>query len=381
MKRYIYSLHSILVAVSLLFDVSASAQQTSKTFNVMTLNVDGMPEKILFVDANTGGPGVLGSIAISKYVASKDCDIVAMQEDFNYYLEIWSLLLFKYNHDEWAGGIMKGDYKVDYAHLHRNKFPTDGLNMSWKRGSKSTAYERIPWEKSFGKFSHEFDDMITKGFRCHEMVLKNGLEVVVYNMHMDASSERDEKAGNDGKDREARLSQWEQLRDYILNRMDQRPVIVVGDMNSLYHRDDVKSVFIDHINNTALATAADAWVDLQLNGQFPPYGQTAIQDEWLDKVIYINPAGTPTPIVPVQAELDTTGYLKDGKPLGDHFPLIVTFAVDEPSAIDGFAADRAVQTDDAPVYTVQGTLATPESKGILIKNGKKYIKSATSKSF
>ena len=379
MKRYTYYLHHILAAVSLLFAVSASAQQSSKTFKVMTLNVDGMPQKILFVDANAEGPGILGSIAISKYVASKDCDIVAMQEDFNYNLEIQSLLLLKYSHDEWSGGIMTSDCKVDYAHLHRNKFPTDGLNMSWKRGSKSTAYERVAWEKAFGKFSHDFDDMITKGFRCHEMVLQNGLEVVVYNMHMDASNERDEKAGNDGKDREARLSQWEQLRDYILSRMDRRPVIVMGDMNSLYHRDDVKNVFIDYINNTGLATAGDAWVELQLNGNYPQYGQTVIQDELLDKVIYINPANTQTPLVPKLAELDTTGYLKDGKPLGDHFPLIVTFAVDEASAVDGMPENPSVQTDDAPVYTVQGTLATPDQNGILIKNGKKYYKNRSSK--
>lgn len=377
MKRHTY--YYILAAALLLLTLSASAEQPSKTFKVMTLNVDGMPQKILFVNANADGPGALGSVAISKYVASKDCDIVAMQEDFNYHLEIRSLLLLKYNHDEWSGGIMTDGCKVDYAHLHRNKFPTDGLNMQWKWGSRSTAYERVAWDQAFGKFSHDFDDMITKGFRCHEMKLHNGVEVVVYNMHMDASSERDEKAGNDGKDREARISQWEQLRDYILDHLDQRPVIVAGDMNSLYHRDDVKSVFIDYINNTGLATAGDAWVELQLNGNYPRYGQSFIKDEMLDKVLYINPANSPTPVVPTLAEQDTSGYMKDGKPLGDHFPLIVTFAVDEASALDELSEERLGQTDDAPVYTVQGTLATPESEGVLIKNGKKYYKNRSSK--
>jgi hypothetical protein len=141
----------------------------------------------------------------------------------------------------------------------------------------------------------------------------------------------------------------------------------------------VKNVFIDYINNTGLATAEDAWVELQLNGNYPQYGQTAIQDELLDKVIYINPANTQTPIVPKQAELDTTGYLKDGKPLGDHFPLIVTFAVDEASAINEISDTQLMQTDGAPVYTVQGTLATPDQKGVLIKNGKKYFKNRSSK--
>lgn len=250
MKRLANYINKVWVAASLFIAAPASAQLSDDTFKVMTLNVDGLPAKILFFDVNAEGPGSAGSELISEYVASKNCDIVAMQEDFNFRWEIWSRLFAGYNHDEWAGGVMTEEYQVDYAHLHRNKFPSDGLNMSWKKECQSKGYERVAWKQCFGKFSHEFDDMVTKGFRRHEMTLQNGVEVVVYNLHMDASSERDEKAGNDAKDREARQAQWEQLRDDILSHMDPRPVIIMGDMNSLYHRDDVKHVFIDRINES-----------------------------------------------------------------------------------------------------------------------------------
>lgn len=372
MKKYLLNINKVMAAATLLLATTVSAQQTDQTFKVMTLNVDGLPAKILVFNVNPDGPASAGSELISEYVAAKNCDIVAMQEDFNYRWEIWSRLFAAYNHDEWGGGILTEECKVDYAHLHRNKFPTDGLNMSWKKECQSKAYDRVAWEKSFGKFSHDFDDIVTKGFRRHEMTLQNGVEVVVYNMHMDASSSRDEKAGNDARDREARQSQWEQLRDHILSHMDRRPIIVMGDMNSLYQRDDVKRIFIDHINETGKATASDAWVELNRGGSYPQYGQTDDQDDMLDKVIYINPTDAETPVKPLQTEWDKTGYLKaDGKPLGDHYPLIVTFtAAGSRTAIN---AVYEAQKSDAPAYTIQGMPATPNQDAVLIKNGKKRL--------
>lgn len=373
MKRFTLYINRMVVAASMMMATTAVAQQTENSFKVMTLNVDGLPAKILVFDVNSDGPASAGSELISEYIASKNCDIVAMQEDFNYRWEIWSRLFAGYNHDEWAGGVLTEECKIDYAHLHRNKLLTDGLNMVWKKEYTSKGYDRVAWKRGFGKFSHDFDDMVTKGFRRHDMMLKNGLEVVVYNMHMDASSYRDEQVGNDGMDREVRQEQWEQLREYILKNMDERPIIVMGDMNSLYHRDNVKSVFIDNINESGLATAGDAWVELKRDGSFPEYGQTEVKDDMLDKVIYINPTGTENPIAPILAELDETGYLKaDGTPLGDHYPLIVTFApAGEASEIDN---PQAAQKTDSPEYTIQGTLATPEQDGIIIKNGEKILR-------
>ena len=376
MKTLSYYKNKALTAAVLLVAATASAQQADNTFSVMTLNVDGLPAKIAFFDVNKDGPASAGSELISEYIVSKDCDIVAMQEDFNYRWEIWSRLFADYNHDEWSGGIMTEDQPaIDYAHLHHTKFTCDGLNMSWKKAGKSDVYERVAWQRSFGKFSHDFDDIITKGFRRHEMTLANGLELVVYNMHMDASSDRDEKAGNDGKDREARQTQWEQLRDYILSHLDKRPVIVMGDMNSYYHRDPVQSVFIEAIEKTGLASVGDAWVDIQHGGAFPVFGGEPTEGETLDKVIYINPNDTPTPITPKRVILDTTDYLNGGKPLGDHYPLIVTFAYDGLSTGINGVSTAQDESQDTPAYSLQGIiLPQGDQHGVVIQQHRKFIK-------
>ena len=60
-------------------------QQDNEQFSIATLNVDGLPQKVLVVKINTNGPGDTGSARIGKYLAKKDYDLVMMQEDFNYH--------------------------------------------------------------------------------------------------------------------------------------------------------------------------------------------------------------------------------------------------------------------------------------------------------
>jgi len=341
-----------------------------ETFSVMSLNVDGLPGKIYSFDVNKDGPQMPGSERISKYLLKKDCDILCLQENFNYHAEILSLLVLAYNHDEWSGGIHPELMDIDFAHLQNLKFGCDGLTMLWKNAIESADYERVPWGKSFGKFSHDFDDMITKGFRRHDVTLPGGHEVVVYNMHMEASSRRDEQKHNDGKDREARLSQWTQLRDYILSHMDNRPVIVTGDMNSLYHRDAVKSEFIEAINASGKATCGDVWVETALGGIYPQLGGEAADGEALDKILYINPAEGEQ-IVPIAYESDKEGYLDDGKPLGDHYPIIATFRIDSNDPVGIEAAKTAAKEQVA--YDLKGMKQNGQQHGIQIVGGKKVI--------
>ena len=355
----------------------AIAQDDNGSFSIMTLNVDGLPGKFLFFNVNAEGPMSAGSEAISTYMASRDCDIVAMQEDFNYRWEIWSRLFAAYEHDEWSGGVIYEEMQdADFIHPQNIKLSCDGLNMAWKRECQSTAYERVAWNRSFGKFSHDFDDIITKGFRRHEVTLQDGTEVVVYNMHMDASSERDERLGNDAKDREARLSQWEQLRQHIMERLDDRPVIVVGDMNSYYYRDPIKTVFIDAIQATGLATAGDAWVEQQWSGTYPELGSEPQADETLDKVLYINPTEARAVIAPVGVELDKTGYTNaDGQPLGDHYPLIARFSVTPSNKSVGISTTDAATPDDEPYYDLGGKkIVNRKSPGGIVISGNRKLR-------
>ena len=82
-----------------------------------------------------------------------------------------------------------------------------------------------------------------------------------------------------------------QLREHILNNMDERPIVVAGDMNSYYHRDDIKTVFIDAIEATGRAVVKDAWVEANNNGKYPSLGSDAIDGETLDNILYISPIG------------------------------------------------------------------------------------------
>jgi hypothetical protein len=153
---------------------------------------------------------------------------------------------------------------------------------------------------------------------------------------MDAGDLADEKEGVDTLDRAARLSQWQQLKDDVLEHLDTRPIIVVGDMNSYYCRDQIKAKFIDAIADSGKGTASDVWVELEKGGKYPAPvdGIVACEDdanmlengEVLDKIIYINPS-TGTKIKPVSFVYDTEGYKHDGKPLGDHYPVAATFEV------------------------------------------------------
>ena len=344
-----------------LFISPAKAQET---FSIATLNVDGLPGQIWMFNVNQEGPKSAGSERISKYLAAKNCDILCLQENFNYHWEIWSHLFACYKHDEWTGGIILEDEKPDYAHLQNFKFKCDGLNMVWKKDIKSANYERVAWTQNFGKFSHEFDDMITKGFRRHELTLPDGSEVVVYNMHMDASSDRDETKQNDARDRAARLAQWEQLRESILDKLDTRPVIVAGDMNSYYWRDDFKSKFIDAINATKRATAADAWIEKCNGGVYPKLGSDKIGDETLDKILYINPIDGAS-ITPVSVTLDKAGYTYEGKPMGDHYPLFATFSLAKRSAT-GISSVHKSNSRTTKIHTLQGQHINTPCKGVNI---------------
>ena len=214
----------------------------------------------------------------------------------------------------------------------------------------------------------------------YEMTLPEGNEIVVYNLHMDASSDRDETKGNDARDREARQAQWVQLREHILDNLDERPIVVAGDMNSFYHRDDIKTIFIDAIEATGKAIVKDAWVESCHNGMYPAVGSEAIDSETLDNILYISPIGG-YGLELVNFEIDEDGYKRDGKPLGDHYPLIARFSIiDKPYVYSGGTPNGINHiTDGSPssadTYDLNGIRQTGDlAPGTYIVNGRKVVK-------
>ncbi len=158
-------------------------------------------------------------------------------------------------------------------------------------------------------------------------------------MHMEASTEEDEVSGEDLPDRQTRIKQWLQLKDHILSKLDDRPVLVIGDFNTYYCRDDMKAKFIDPINASGRATIGDAWIEKCRDGVFPKleedtriaddgrYTGWTIRGEMPDKILYINPVGGHS-VELLSCEYDNSkAYHKDGGevPLGDHFPLFAKF--------------------------------------------------------
>jgi len=371
----------LLLAVMLGGVASASTEENER-FSITTLNVDGLPQKILVVKVNADGPGDVGSARIGKYLMKKGNDLLFLQEDFTYHGVMVPFLEDDYKMDEWTGNVGLDGHSIDFLHLQNHRFPCDGLMAFWKNDLVVTPAERTAWKQNFGKFSHAMDEMVTKGFRRYEVTLRNGSCIVVYNMHMDASDDYDVNIGNDTKDKEARMAQWMQLKEAVLAQLDSRPVIVLGDMNSLYKRDDVKRQFIDAIEETGLATVKDVYVELERGGEYPEYEageQMTDEDlepysgEVLDKILYINPVNG-TSIRPVSYSMDKEGYKFDGKPLGDHYPVSAVFEVT--SRTVGISAALSVQGDNKEaVYDLSGRKVSKPRGGLYIeRRGEKVEK-------
>lgn len=366
-----------MVVAAMMVTVNVNAQDTG-TFSIATLNVDGLPQKILVAKVNADGPGGGGSVRIGRYLQKRGYDMVFMQEDFNYHEELTVPMEDDYQMDAWSGNVDVDGHQIDFLHLQNHRFECDGLMGAWQKNIQLTSASRTPWTASFGKFSHALDEMVTKGFRRYELTLPDGLQIVVYNMHMDAGDTADEREGKDLHDRDARLMQWNQLRDDILSRLDTRPVIVVGDLNSYYCRDQIKSNFIDVIEATGRATVQDAWVELQNGGKYPDPvdgivccetdGNILESGEVLDKVLYINPTGG-TGIHAVSYRLDTEGYRHDGKMLGDHYPVSVTFqsGSGNPTGIDEIVNP---ESSDSNWYNLNGQRVDGSARGIVIERNR-----------
>lgn len=373
-QRLLWMLAAILTFCG---NLTTYGQDQDEQFSIATLNVDGLPQKLLVVNLNTDGPGSAGTARIGKYLQGKGYDLVMMQEDFNYHDVLIVLLEDEYLFDEWSGDFGVEDRSIDFLHLQNHRFTCDGLMACWKNDLTVTPMGRTAWQKNFGKFSHANDEIVTKGFRRYDVTLRSGDCIVVYNMHMDATLTEDEIEEKDAKDTEARMAQWAQLKDEVLQNLDSRPVIITGDLNSLYGRDDVKTQFIDAINESGRGTVSDVWVEMQQKGVYPTekHTDTIVGDETLDKILYINPA-MGTQIQPVAFSIDREGYQYDGKPLGDHYPVAATFKVlsDKPTGIHALQDEKKSATADHTIYNLNGQRVSESYKGIIITNGEKIIK-------
>lgn len=338
---------------STIFSITISAQGTqpeagryiSKTFKVCPFNVDGLPKTISIlgfnININNDGLEEEGAIAIGKYIVNSNIDVFALSEDFNFHPSLAAQINDEYTFGTYRGGIST-------SNLSGTKVNTDGLEFLAKAPFSFSEETCTPWNKTYGYTTNGSDELIKKGYRYYVVDLGGGAYVDFYILHMDAET--------DPKDNEARASQWEQLRDDILSKSTNRPVIVMGDTNSRYTRDDILGLFINPIEATGYYEVKDAWIDHCKNGKYPNLGDEALmvdklgyrEGEVVDKVLYLNPKKNGLNIQSLDFDVDAA-FDKS-----DHKPIIVTMKVEgstyAPAKANNWWRGETLKGGGQPVY-------------------------------
>lgn len=294
------------------------AEIVTGTFTVASMNVDGLPTKLIGITLNGDGPGAEGSKAISKAIAARNWDLFAVSEDFNYHSELMSSLT------QYQAGTHRG--KISW--LTNN---TDGLDLIWKKNLTVTGEKWTAWKDNYatGIFNtgNGADKMINKGFRFYQAAMNDDVTVDVYILHMDADS--------DQGDINARESQLRQLAAAIKATKNGNPIIVMGDTNCRYTRERLQELFVDTLNADSRFTVTDPWVKLAWNGVYPTYNSDSImaidkggpfpypQAEIVDKMFVINNTDSNVTLTVNSYTVDETFVSSNGQPLADHWPIVV----------------------------------------------------------
>lgn len=302
------------------------------TFTAATLNVDGLPLTLSFPvvgdkDINPDGPGTTGTKLISSYVANKQIDVVAFQEDFNYDTEL------KSNMGGYSFGTHRSSITTDI--IYTRPVDTDGLQFATRSAVASFSNEGIAqFTNSYSEDDinlaqlkaniKDGNSLIKKGYRYYEVTV-GGEKIDVYITHDDAGttdqSSTDPFVVSRGK-------QLKQIAEAIIAKGNtDRPKIFMGDTNCRWTREDIKANFFDILSGNY--DVSDTWVELYQNNGYPLPGQSTINEEVVDKIIYINPKGNNVmKLTPISYERDATNYVNgSGNPLSDHAPVIVKFGL------------------------------------------------------
>ena len=265
------------------------------TFTCATYNVDGLPQKVLgFISLNGDGPGSDGTKAISNKIATSGWDVVTFQENFTYNDELESA--------------MKTNYKFG---THRNfsllnalgTADTDGLGFATLNSTCSFSGET--WEAfndAYGGLTDGANTSLKKGIRHYVVTFKDGVSVDFLVTHMNS--------GSDEGHISARQGQLKQIAQYInLHlRSTNRPIVLMGDLNCRYTRDDFETYFWSNLHEDFIY--ADPWVEHSWNGVYPTLGSPSLMvpskdasstlteqsGEVVDKIIYLNNVNAPTQI-------------------------------------------------------------------------------------
>ena len=302
---------SVLLAVVLLAALAApalagEAPRVNEELTVMCYNVAGLPIPSAFSETKKVVPTATGKIG--QLLNECGCDVIAVQEDFQYH-DILARQMTNYPYQTYtAGGIPVGD----------------GLNIF----SKYPLYnvERVAWDEAYGIFTQGADELTPKGFiKC--TVDFKGLLIDFYNIHVDAFGSE--------IDCVYKVKQFHQLLDYITENSAGRSVMITGDFNANMHSDVNAKLYPIMIEEGGFQ---DAWCEVVNNGDYfqGPNRQELINQyyeqyngvSWgawdsVERMLYRSGDLTLTPV----ENTYEMRYDEEGNPLSDHATSFFLFTV------------------------------------------------------
>ena len=298
------------------------------TFTAASLNVDGLPQSVSIlltnIEINPDGPGESGTEQISTYLQNKGYDMIAVSEDFNYHNNLTK------NMGSYSWGSYRGSLSLSNV---LSTADTDGLEFAWKTNALSVSDES--WTKfntSEGGLRDGANTSIKKGYRYYTANV-NGVDIDVFITHMDADGENSHTS--------SRNAQWTEMANAIKAKNNGRPKIFMGDTNSRWTRENIKTNFMDVLSEDY--DVQDTWVEMCRNGNYDGlvdesgYGWGIVNDsdpskfsayEVVDKIFYLNPkAGNTYRLTPQSWKLELDYINSEGNQLGDHKPCVVDFTI------------------------------------------------------
>jgi hypothetical protein len=190
---------------------SASEPLRRGSFTALTYNVAGIPQ--LFSGRTPRRNNPLVGPLLDRY------DLVLVQEDFMYHRALEAGVTLAYRsppHPVSPSLVTLGDGLSQFA-----RFPME-------------AFERVRWRVCSGLLSGASDCAARKGYTYFRLVLDEGVDIDVYNLHLDAGWGRG--------DWDARGQQVTQLITEVGRRSAGRPVIIGGDTNLRWTGTDPESL-------------------------------------------------------------------------------------------------------------------------------------------
>jgi hypothetical protein len=325
-----------LLAVSLALPSTSAAPSAERTFVALTYNVAGLPQGISGGDPTTNSP--LISPLLNAY------DVVLLQEDWRDPIEAAPVLFFHDDIVSEANHPYRSEPAPPPMGLDLRRFPTgppmlaDGLNQLSRFPFKGL--QRHMWKVCFGEFAFEVVEAILdgaglldavdeaglgpyveggasdcgaqKGFTVSRMLVADGLDVDVYNLHGEA--------GSDPRDLEASAADFVQLARFIRAHSNGRAVILGGDTNlstdpGAGHEQD-RAVWLKFQDATGVR---DVCMVLDCGDDAGVIDKFAFR------------SGESVVVEPLSHTFERERFKRtDGQPLSDHDPLAVRFSVRTP---------------------------------------------------